>query len=201
MSKTFEYLVYFGVYSLVILFIGKSSLGESDSVSKFFVGERSISLLRLFFTFVGTWISAATILSYTGNVYLEGTSVIATSVIPWFIGTVMLFAVSDRLHDCRIFTIPELIGKRYGSKGLQAASAVLFSCGYVMYLVIQIKGFGIAASSLLNIDYKVAVFLVYLFILYSTFGGFNSVTKTDACNLIMLSVSIGVIYLDRKSVV
>ena len=85
MSKTFEYLVYFGVYSLVILFIGKSSLGESDSVSKFFVGERNIGLLRLFFTFVGTWISAATILSYTGNVYLEGTSVIATSVIPWFI--------------------------------------------------------------------------------------------------------------------
>ena len=194
MSKTFEYLVYFGVYSLVILFIGKSSLGESDSVSKFFVGERTIGLLRLFFTFVGTWISAATILSYTGNVYLEGTSVIATSVIPWFIGAVMLFAVSDRLHDCQVFTIPELIGKRYRSKGLQAASAVLFSCGYVMYLVIQIKGFGIAASSLLNIDYKVAVFLVYLFILYSTFGGFNSVTKTDACNLIMLSVSIGVIY-------
>ena len=45
MSKTFEYLVYFGVYSLVILFIGKSSLGESDSVSKFFVGERNIGLL------------------------------------------------------------------------------------------------------------------------------------------------------------
>ena len=47
MSKTFEYLVYFGVYSLVILFIGKSSLGEIDSVSKIFVGERNIGLLRL----------------------------------------------------------------------------------------------------------------------------------------------------------
>lgn len=62
------------------------------------------------------------------------------------------------------------------------------------YLVIQIMGFGIAASSLLNIDYKVAVFLVYLFILYSTFGGFNSVTKSDACNLIMLTISVGVVY-------
>ena len=52
-------------------------------------------------------------------------------------------------------------------------------------------GFGIAVSSLLNINYKVAVFLVYLFILYSSFGGFNSVTKSDCLNLIMLSVSIG----------
>ena len=68
------------------------------------------------------------------------------------------------------------------------------SCGYVLYLVMQIKGFGIAASNLLNIDYKVAVFLVYLFILYSTFGGFNSVIKTDTCNLVMLALSVGVIY-------
>ena len=58
------YLVYFGVYSLAILFIGKSSFGESDSISKFFVGERKIGLCRLFFTFVGTWISAATILGW-----------------------------------------------------------------------------------------------------------------------------------------
>ena len=64
MSKTFVYLVYFGVYSLAILFIGKSSFGESDSISKFFVGERKIGLCRLFFTFVGTWISAATILGW-----------------------------------------------------------------------------------------------------------------------------------------
>ena len=67
-------------------------------------------------------------------------------------------------------------------------------CGYIFYLMIQIKGFGIAAATLLNIDYKVAIFLVYLFILYSTFGGFNSVTKTDGGNLIMLTISIVVVY-------
>lgn len=194
MSKTFVYLVYFGVYSLAILVIGKSTFGESDSISKFFVGERKIGLCRLFFTFVGTWISAATILGYTGNVYQNGVAVISMSVIPWFIGALMLYAISDKLYDCDILTIPQLIRNRYGSKHLQIASALLLSGGYVMYLVIQIKGFGIAASNLLGIDYKVAVFLVYLFILYSTFGGFNSVTKTDACNLVMLAISVGVIY-------
>lgn len=194
MSKTLEYLVYFGLYSLIILIIGKSSFGDSDSVSKFFVGERKIGLRRLFFTFVGTWISAATILGYTGNVYQNGTAVISMSVIPWFIGAAMLYAISDRLYDNDILTIPQLIRDKYDSRGLQIASALLMSAGYVLYLVMQIKGFGLAASSLLNIDYKVAVFLVYLFILYSTFGGYNSVMKTDACNLIMLALSIAVIY-------
>ena len=156
MSKTFVYLVYFGVYSLAILFIGKSSFGESDSISKFFVGERKIGLCRLFFTFVGTWISAATILGYTGNVYQNGVAVISMSVIPWFIGALMLYAISNRLYDNDILTIPQLIRNRYGSRGLQIASALLMSCGYVLYLVMQIKGFGIAASNLLNIDYKVA---------------------------------------------
>ena len=36
--------------------------------------------------------------------------------------------------------------------------------------------------------------MFYLFILYSTFGGFNSVTKTDGGNLIMLTISIVVVY-------
>lgn len=194
MGKTFEYLMYFCIYSLVILFIGKSSFDDSDSVPKFFIGERKTGLLRLFFTFVGTWISAASVLGFTGNVYQNGTAVIMVSVVPWFIGALMLYAISDRLYEKNVLTIPQLIGKHYQSDFLQIATGLLISACYVMYLVIQIKGFGIAASSLLNIDYKVAVFLVYLFILYTTFGGFISVSKTDGGNLIMLSVSAILIY-------
>lgn len=103
--------------------------------------------------------------------------------------------MTDRLYENDVLSIPQLIGKKHDSKFLQTASAIFMICGYIFYLMIQIKGFGIAVSSLLNINYKVAVFLVYLFILYSSFGGFNSVTKSDCLNLIMLSVSIGVLYL------
>ena len=138
--------------------------------------------------------SAATILGYTGNVFENGTSVIAVTVIPWFIGAGLLYLISGRIYDCDMLTIPQFIGERYHSRFLRTCCALLLSGGYVFYLVIQIKGFGIAAATLLNIDYKVAIFLVYLFILYSTFGGFNSVTKTDGGNLIMLTISIVVVY-------
>ena len=195
MSKSFEYLIYFCVYSLIILFIGKSSFSESDSVPKFFIGERKTGLMRLFFTFVGTWISAASILGFTGNVCQNGTAVIIVSVIPWFIGALMLYFIVDRLYEHNVLTIPQLIGEYYHSDFLQIGTGLLICVGYVLYLVIQIKGFGIAASSLLHIDYKVSVFLVYLFILYSTFGGFLSVSKTDGCNLVMLTVSVVLIYL------
>ena len=195
MNRVLIQLIYFVIYSVVFLIIGKLSFSESDSLSKFFVGERKNDEKRLFFTFVGTWVSAATILGFTGNVYHSGLSVIASSVIPWFIGAGLLYLITDRLYENDVLSIPELIGKKHHSKFLQTASAVFMICGYIFYLMIQIKGFGIAVSSLLNINYRVAVFLVYLFILYSSFGGFNSVTKSDCLNLIMLSVSIGVLYL------
>lgn len=195
MNQVLIQLIYFVIYSIVFLVIGKLSFSESDSVPKFFLGERKNNEKRLFFTFVGTWVSAATILGFTGNVYHNGISVIASSVIPWFIGAGLLYLIADRLYENDVLSIPELIGKKHDSRFLQPASALLMVGGYIFYLMIQIKGFGIAVSSLLNINYKVAVFLVYLFILYSSFGGFNSVIKSDCLNLIMLSVSIGVLYL------
>ena len=158
MSRTFDYLVCFSVYSLIILIIGKSSFGESDSIGKFFIGERKCGFWRLFCTFVGTWVSAATILGYTGNVFENGTSVIAVTVIPWFIGAGLLYLISGRIYDCDLLTIPQFIGDRYHSRLLRTCCALLLSSGYVFYLVIQIKGFGIAAATLLNIDYKLQFF-------------------------------------------
>ena len=139
MSRTFDYLVCFSVYSLIILIIGKSSFGESDSIGKFFIGERKCGFWRLFCTFVGTWVSAATILGYTGNVFENGTSVIAVTVIPWFIGAGLLYLISGRIYDCDMLTIPQFIGERYHSRFLRTCCALLLSGGYVFYLVIQIK--------------------------------------------------------------
>ena len=56
MNRVLIQLIYFVIYSVVFLIIGKLSFSESDSLSKFFVGERKNDEKRLFFTFVGTWV-------------------------------------------------------------------------------------------------------------------------------------------------
>lgn len=96
-----------------------------------------------FSSFVGTWVSAATILGFTGNVYHSGLSVIASSVIPWFIGAGLLYLMTDRLYENDVLSIPQLIGKKHDSKFLQTASAIFMICGYIFYLMIQIKGFAL----------------------------------------------------------
>ena len=193
MNKTLLYLIYFAAYSAVLLVIGKSSLRDSDSISKFFMCGRQLPLWRCVCTFAGTWISAASILSLTGSVYESGLSAMVFSVVPWFLGALLIVLVSDRLYATGVTTVPELFRVRYGSKGLQAAYGVLLAAVYVLYLVIQIKGFGIVASTLFGIPYSMAILLVYLFILYTSFGGYQSVTRSDVFNLILMIVGLGVL--------
>ena len=194
MNKTVIYLIYFCIYSAILLVIGKNSFRKGNTKEQFYLGGRALSLSRCVFTFCGTWVSAATILGVTGSVFESGYAVLFYSVIPWFAGAVLLWLISDRLYQNDILTVPEFFRKRFDSKALQVLFAVIMIVVYVFYLVIQIRGFGLVASTLFNIPYVFAILLIYLFILYTTFGGFHTVTRTDAFNLVALSVGLVMVF-------
>lgn len=194
MNKTVLYLIYFCVYSVALLLIGKSSLRDNRTVSSYFTCDRKVSLPLCICTFAGTWLSAITILSLTGGVYEDGLAVLFYSVVPWFLGGLLLAAVSRRLYAWDAITIPEIFRKRYQSPKLQMAYGIIFIAVYVFYLVTQYKGFGMVASALFDIPYPAAVLMVYLFILYTTFGGYRSVVRTDAFNLTLLSVGLIILF-------
>lgn len=193
MSKTILYLGYFCLYSVVLLVIGKSSLRDGSTPEDYFICERKVGLPQCVCTFTGTWVSAITILSLTGSVYEDGLAVLFYSVIPWFLGAFLLALIARRLYGNGIITIPELFRVRYGSKALQAIYAAIIILVYVFYLVSQYKGFGMISAALFNIPYPVGVGMVYLFILYTTFGGYRSVVRTDVFNLILLVVGLAVL--------
>lgn len=194
MGKTALYLIYFGLYSVVLLVIGKGSLRETYSPRDYFICERKVNLPFSVATFTGTWVSAITILSLTGSVYEDGLAVLFYSVIPWFLGAFLLGLVTRRLYNNDIITAPEIFRTRYGSQALQAIYGLIFSAVYVFYLVSQFKGFGMVAAALFDIPYSAAVGLVYLFIMYTTFGGYRSVVRSDMFNLILLIVSLAVVF-------
>ena len=194
MNKTVLYLAYFCIYSAILLLIGKSSLRDNRTVNSYFTCGRKVSLPLCICTFTGTWVSAVTILSLMGGVYEDGLAVLFYSVIPWFLGGFLLAWASRRLYRDDVITVPELLARRYGSPRLQAAYGLIFVAIYIFYLVAQYKGFGMVASALFDIPYPVAVLMVYLFILYTTFGGYRSVVRTDAFNLTLLVIGLGVLF-------
>ena len=190
MDKTGLYLMYFIVYSLIMLVIGKNSLRGENTPRDYFICGKKVPLLFCVATFTGTWVSAITILSLTGSIYEDGLPVLFYSVIPWFFGAFLMGLAAGKLYETRAITVPEMLRERYGSRNLQMIGGIILICVYIFYLVAQYKGFGMIASELFDIPYPLAVLLVYLFILYTTLGGYRSVIRTDLMNLVFLLGSL-----------
>ncbi|MBZ2175912.1 sodium:solute symporter family protein [Schnuerera sp. xch1] len=141
------------------------------------MADNKLELITSIFSFCATWFSAASMQGITGTFYAYGYNTILYSILPWFIGAVLLILLASRLKDYDIITIPEFFYLRYESKVLQAMAGMLIVIAYTLYIIIQVRGFGIVISELLDISYTFARILVYLFIIYTTFGGLFSVSK------------------------
>ena len=190
MGKTALYLGYFCLYSFVLLIIGKGSLKGQSTPEDYFICSHQVPLPQCVCTFAGTWLSAITILSLTGSIYENGLSSLSYSVIPWFLGGFSLACIARRIHRSRAITVPEYFRARFGSERLQEIYGAVFIVVYISYLVPQFVGFGMVASELFRIPYSAAVLMVGLFIMYTTFGGYRSVLRTDMFNLLLLTVSL-----------
>ncbi|MTI68324.1 MAG: sodium:solute symporter family protein [Firmicutes bacterium] len=190
MSKAIIYLLYFTLYTLVLLFFGKSGFKKTKNIRGFFVAGNSLGLVASILTFTATWFSAASMQGLSGSIFAYGYSSVLYSVVAWFLGAGLLVIMSVKLKDYDIFTVPEYFSIRYNSKILQALGGLIIVFTYVFYIIIQIRGFGIVMSELLDIHYTVSILLVYLFIIYTTFGGLYSVSKTDGFNFGMIFLGI-----------
>lgn len=183
-------MLFFTLYTIVFLFWGKSGFKKTNSIKDFCVANNSLSLFISVATFTATWFSAVSMQSVTGSVYKFGYAPILYSVVGWLLGASCLMFVANKIKSYDIVTIPEYFGLRYDSKGYQILAGFIIVVGYILYIIIQIKGFGIVVSELLDIDYNIAIFLIYLFVVYTSFGGLFSVSKTDALNLILVASGI-----------
>lgn len=190
MNKNILYLLYFTVYSLILLFFGKGGFKKTNNSRDFFVAGNSLGLALSVFTFSGTWFSAASMQGVTGSVFSYGYSTVLYSVLPWFSGAILLIILAPRLRLYDFLTLPEFFYLRYNSKWLQAMGGIMIVITYTHYIIIQVRGFGIVISELLDINYFFASVLVYTFIIYTSFGGLFSVSKTDGLNIILVLLGV-----------
>lgn len=189
MNWSLIFMLFFLVYTFLIIFSARSGFYDTYGMDDFFVAGRSLNSFFSTATFVATWFSAASILGLGGSLYVYGISTIIYSILPWFFGAIFLFLLASPFKKYKIYTYAEFFYVKYDSKMLQTWVALLMIFSYILYITMQIKGFGLVMSMLLDIPYTFAILLVYLYILYTTFGGLFSVVKTDAVNAIIIFVA------------
>lgn len=193
MNRVMVYMLYFTIYTVLLLMMGKNGFKKTNTIKDFCVAGNRLGLFVSISTFTATLFSAVSMQSVTGSVYLYGYSPLLYSVVGWLLGCSLLIFVANRIRNYDIATVPEYFRIRYKSSGYQAFTGMIIVLCYILYIVIQIKGFGIVVSELLDINYNVAILLIYLFVVYTSFGGLFSVAKTDALNLIMICMGILII--------
>ncbi|WLR52134.1 sodium:solute symporter family protein [Bacillus tianshenii] len=201
MYDSIVYLLYFLIYSVFILIFGKHGFDKTDTLKGYFVANRNLSVVSGFASFTATWFSAASFFGLPALIYAEGFRVVWITTAAWVFGGVVILLIAQRLNGFDIITIPEFFYVRYHSRYMQIVVSVILIIVYLLYIVIQFRGFGIVIGAMLDIPYFLSVLLVYLFVLYTTFGGLYSVARSDIFHFILLLTGavVGVLLIGKHT--
>ncbi|SMG15032.1 sodium:solute symporter family protein [Dethiosulfovibrio salsuginis] len=183
-------LLAFGGYGLTLILLAGQAFQWKENRRTFYLGGRSISLWPSVGSFGATWMSAASLLGYTVLLHQQGYTAFTTSVNGWMLGLPLLPLAIVRLRKSRALSLPQWLEDRYGDERLRLLSALGLMVVYTVYLVIQFRAFGAIVGSMLDIGRGMASLLVYLFVLYTTFGGLSSVVRSDGLNLMVIVVAV-----------
>ncbi len=179
-------ILVFGAYTLALVFLAGEAFNWKEDRRLFYVGGNRLTLVPMVGTFVATWMSAASVLGYTMWLYADGYVAFTGSVNGWLIGLLFMPFIVRKLRASRALSLPQWLGDTFGDRRLRSLSAVSLIGAYTFYMVIQFRAFGTIVATLLDIKVIVASALVYLFVLYTTFGGLPSVARSDTLNLALI---------------
>ncbi|WP_026368553.1 sodium:solute symporter family protein [Aminiphilus circumscriptus] len=177
----------FGAYTLALVFLAGQAFSWKEDRRLFYVGGNRLRPGPMVGTFVATWMSAASILGYTMWLYTDGYVAFTGSVNGWLIGLVLMPFLVRKLRMSRALSLPQWLGDTFEDPRLRVLSALSLLGAYTFYIVIQFRAFGTIVGALLDIKILLASSLVYLFVLYTTFGGLPSVAKSDVLNLAIIT--------------
>ena len=199
------------IYFILIIYLGFTFWGslygvksKNDSPEAYFLANRSLGTLSLFFTILATNFSAFYFLGFAGEGYRIGYGVyIIMALGTAFAGLAFLIIGPNiwRLGKLKGYITPaELIHGQTNNRLL----SILFSGVMILftlpYLALQIVGGGFVLENLTSgdISYNFAIILLTITtIVYVILGGMHSVAKTDLKQglLVIIFMSLAVIFI------
>lgn len=178
------------VYLLIMLFIGWYSSTKITSNTDFMVAGRRLGPLLMAGTLAATEIGGGSSL----GVVQQGMESHGLSA-AWYIITmgfafVILTFLAPKFRAATVKTVPEYFRRRYG-KSAGLITAVIMLLPLIGATASQFIASSVILSTMLGIDYKVAVLIVAVVVtLYSIMGGLWSVTLTDFIQVFLIVIGM-----------
>ncbi len=191
MSPLIYYLVAFGAYTISIILLTGQSFALKETMRSFYLGSSRFSAFPTMATFCATWMSPLSLVGFSMWFYNDGYIAFWASVNGWMLGLLFFPFIVRRLRAVKAASLPEWMEMNYGDWRVRKLVALTMVFLYVIYLVIQFRAFGIIVSYMLEIPQGfAATSLIYLFVLYTTFGGYISVVRSDVLNLFLIILGV-----------
>ena len=174
------------LYLLVMLFIGWYSSTRITSNTDFVVAGRRLGPLLMAGTLAATEIGGGSSLGVVQN-GMSGYGMSAA----WYIMTmgiafVILSFLAPRFRGATVKTVPEFFRRRYG-KASGLITAIIMFLPLIGLTAGQFIASSVILSTMLGIDYKIAVIIVAVVVtVYSIMGGLWSVTLTDFIQVFLI---------------
>lgn len=182
----------FGLYTVSLIILAGQAFSWKEDRTHFYVGRRRFGFFQSLSTFCATWMSGASLLGCTMYLYQSGYEAFTGSINGWLLGLVFLPFIVTKLRKRPVLSLPEWLGMEYGDGRLRTLSALCLIIAYALYIVIQFVVFAKIVGAMLNTSYILSSLLVYLFVLYTTFGGMPAVVRSDMLNFGIIIVGITV---------
>jgi cation/acetate symporter len=178
----------------LVLYAAIGVNGRTTNVDQYYVAGRRIPPVYNGMATAADWMSAASFISLSGGLYLQGFSGMGDQpgglayVLGWTGGFCLLaLLVAPYLRQCNIYTLPDFFALRFGGKWprrIAALAAILCSFTYV---VAQIYGVGLITSRLTGLHFEIGILLGLGGVLVCSFlGGMRAVTWTQATQYVLL---------------
>ncbi|GJM34160.1 MAG: sodium:solute symporter [Saprospiraceae bacterium] len=181
------------IYLILILYIAVTFLGsltgtrkESSTPEGYFLANRNLTTLALFFTILATNFSAFYFLGFAGEGYRIGYAYYVIMGLGTALACLSFFLIGTRAWQLGkqkgYITPAELIYGQTGSRLLQFLFALIMMVFTLPYLALQIVGAGYILESITQgqIPYFAGASLLTAFtIIYVWMGGMRSVARTD----------------------
>ena len=168
--------------------------GRTTDADEYYVAGRRIPPMYNGMAAAADWMSAASFISLSGALYLQGFSGTPDQpgglayLLGWTGGFVLVaMLVAPHLRAMNLYTIPDFFQVRFGGRWpriIAALAAVLCSFTYV---VAQIYGVGLIASRLTGVQFEIGIMLGLGGVLLCSFlGGMRAITWTQVAQYIVI---------------
>ncbi len=193
------YLSIILIYLLTLIAVGAYKAKKIKTQSDFAVAGRTLTPWILLGTMLATWLGTGSVLGNAGKAYQTG---LAALILPLggVLGVVVLTQIAGKVRAYEKFTVPEILGDRFGPVA-RTLSVIALVIAYMVIVSYQYNAGGAVIHTVLKdvlldnygnplISIQTGTIIAAIFIiLYTMLAGLVSVAYTDVANGIIILIS------------